>query len=182
MKRHQISLKKILGEEPKLYLVGAEIGVWKGETSRFLLATFPRMFLHMVDPWKVWKKDERYFHDGEMGQLSQEAWDEIKRQALENVSPFNLRCSIHEGLSEVAAQGFRDSYLDFVFLDASHFYEDVIKDIQIWLPKIKTGGLMLGHDYRTTGDRWGFGVKKAVDEMFGNRVFTRQGLIWGVRV
>jgi predicted O-methyltransferase YrrM len=32
---------------------------------------------------------------------------------------------------------FEDESVDFVFIDADHKYESVVKDIQSWLPKIK---------------------------------------------
>ena len=50
-----------------------------------------------------------------------------------------------------------------VYLDASHFYEDVKRDIEIWLPLVKKGGIIGGHDY--AGGRFA-GVKKAVNEKF----------------
>jgi predicted O-methyltransferase YrrM len=55
--------------------------------------------------------------------------------------------------------------VDFVFIDADHEYDSVVKDINAWLPKIKQGGIISGHDYFNP-----CGVKKAVDEKFGNEV------------
>ena len=55
--------------------------------------------------------------------------------------------------------------LDLVFIDASHNYESVKEDINLWLPKVKKGGILCGHDY---GDIRGCReVKKAVDEVLG---------------
>ena len=62
-----------------------------------------------------------------------------------------------------AASRFEDNTLDFVFIDASHEYEDVKNDINAWLPKVKNGGILAGHDYYL-GDDYFPGVKKAVDE------------------
>ena len=66
-----------------------------------------------------------------------------------------------------AADQFEDESLDFVFIDASHEYEDVKKDIQIWLPKIKKGGILAGHDYYIGYDYFP-GVKAAVNECLSN--------------
>jgi predicted O-methyltransferase YrrM len=61
-----------------------------------------------------------------------------------------------------AAGLYKDNSLDFVLLDASHTYEDVKADIQAWLPKIKSGGILAGDDYHVS---WP-GVINAVNEMF----------------
>jgi len=47
--------------------------------------------------------------------------------------------------SEKASQEVIDG-LDLVFIDGSHDYGEVRKDIEKWLPKIKKGGIICGHD------------------------------------
>lgn len=52
--------------------------------------------------------------------------------------------------------------VDYVFLDADHEYLGVKRDIDSWLPKIRPGGFIGGHD-------WDFhGVNKAVLERWPN--------------
>ena len=65
-------------------------------------------------------------------------------------------------LSDVAAKYFENDSVDTIFIDAGHSYESVIKDIQSWLPKMKNGSVMAGHDY----NGWS-GVGKAVRELLG---------------
>lgn len=65
-----------------------------------------------------------------------------------------------------ASQRFEDKSLDFVFIDASHDYESVKADILAWIPKVKMGGIIAGHDYIETYP----GVIMAVNEIFGERV------------
>lgn len=48
--------------------------------------------------------------------------------------------------SEEAAKDFEDGSLDAVYIDAEHDEESVKKDIQTWLPKVKKGGYLSGHD------------------------------------
>jgi predicted O-methyltransferase YrrM len=74
-----------------------------------------------------------------------------------------------QGYSLEVAKTFSDESLDFVFIDATHTYEAVKDDIKTWLPKVKKGGIIAGHDYYD----YDFpkeascpGVRKAVDECF----------------
>jgi hypothetical protein len=65
--------------------------------------------------------------------------------------------------------------LDVVFIDASHFYEDVRDDILAWLPKVVSGGTICGHDITEDFP----GVRRAVEERF--KVFeVLGGVIWSV--
>ncbi len=69
------------------------------------------------------------------------------------------------GTSEVAAteKWVADEY-DMIFIDAMHTYEDVKADINRWWPRVRSGGVLVGHDYRHHDFP---GVEKAFDEIFG---------------
>jgi len=58
---------------------------------------------------------------------------------------------------------YEDNSLDFVFIDGSHLYEDVLADLQAWFPKVKKGGHIAGHDFPWPN------VKRAVIEFFSNK-------------
>lgn len=73
------------------------------------------------------------------------------------------RCSIHHTPSHKFAEKISDNSIDVVYIDASHEYNDVKKDIEIYWNKIKSGGFLTGHDYHHSPDVWP-GVKRAVDE------------------
>jgi len=72
-----------------------------------------------------------------------------------------------------AAKLYKDESLDFVFIDASHDYVSVIKDIEAWLPKVKNLGILAGDDYNEKHP----GVIKAVDEKFGKET-RKTGHYW----
>lgn len=68
-----------------------------------------------------------------------------------------------------------DGWADFVFIDAAHSYEAVRDDIADWLPKVKPGGWLGGHDYHSHFQ----GVIRAVDEAFGkDGIDLLDGHIW----
>lgn len=58
-----------------------------------------------------------------------------------------LPVNIIVGYSTEIAKNYEDQSLDFVFIDASHVFEDVFADIEAWKPKVKKGGYIGGHDY-----------------------------------
>ena len=60
-----------------------------------------------------------------------------------------------------AAAEFGDATLDAVYIDAAHDYEPVKADILAWRPKLKSGGVLAGHDYGKHAP----GVIKAVNEL-----------------
>ena len=68
----------------------------------------------------------------------------------------------HDGIIFQAMDLFPDEHFDLVYVDASHWYDDVINDIKTWLPKIKNGGYLAGHDYIE-----GIDVLYAVNDYFG---------------
>ncbi len=65
-----------------------------------------------------------------------------------------------------AASMFANNSIWYLFLDASHDYKSVHKDLVAWIPKIAKGGRIGGHDYNET---WP-GVKKAVKELLPHAV------------
>lgn len=73
---------------------------------------------------------------------------------------------IKEKSVDAAREYIPDASCDFVFIDAGHTYEDIKTDIEAWLPKVKKGGFLAGHDYH---NGW-VGVDKAVAEIFGAKI------------
>jgi len=66
-------------------------------------------------------------------------------------------------ISTEASKDVPDNSLDLVYIDANHEYEFVMDDIKYWLPKIKKGGIICGHDYDIDSRD---GVRKAVEDSF----------------
>jgi len=68
----------------------------------------------------------------------------------------HYRCDSADG-----AKYFEDKSVDFCFIDASHLYENVYRDLYAWFPKMKSGGILAGHDFEYIGNN---GVGKAVKQ------------------
>lgn len=77
--------------------------------------------------------------------------------------------------SDSAVTLFEDKSIDFVFIDGSHDYTSVVKDINNYLPKVAPGGVIGGHDYNLRF----FGVVNAVNDTLGyDNVSIRSDYTW----
>jgi len=151
-------LEKIVKENN--FSAGAEIGVAEGVTFNHLLDTCENLTMIGVDLWdKV--ANQRGVYQG---------W----RISLFEQHKNNKRAQLYFEDSPAAARHVDDESLDFVFIDANHFYESVVKDIKAWDPKIKPGGYVCGHDINQQG------VKRAVKSVYGDYE-TGPDLIWYVK-
>lgn len=141
-------LLRLLG----LYGTYVEVGVDDGAYSRVFLPSlaakqFQRLLL--VDPW-----DPKLFYRP----TTQEEMDERYRR-IKNMELFNPGVSVKRMKSADAAREIPDAWVDFVYLDGLHDYENVKTDIAAWRPKIRSGGLLAGHDINMDG------VRLALDEL-----------------
>ena len=118
-----------------------EVGSWKGKSTSILgeIAKVRSGKVFAVDHWKgnvgAWNKIIAGEYD-----VFAIFRNNIKLLGLESVvCPLVMN-------SEDATSLFPDESLDLVFLDADHRYEYFKQDIQLWLPKVKNGGVICGHD------------------------------------
>lgn len=77
-----------------------------------------------------------------------------------------------------AADLFEPNTVDMVYIDAIHEYEHVREDLAAWLPKIRKGGFMSGHEYAP----WHPGVQQAVNENFGGPAKIFEDYSWIVQL
>ena len=134
-----------------------EIGCWKGKSSAYMaeqisLSGKP-IKLYCVDTWKGTITEQHHQVDPDVVN------DKLFEVFTNNLSPFAGFYIPIRSLSVEAATQFSDNSLDFVYIDASHEYEDVKADIEAWLPKVKVGGTIAGDDYNMRS------VRKAVNKL-----------------
>lgn len=132
-----------------------EIGTWKGASTAFLGVEIFNSRKHItIDAI-----------DSFEGSLEHGDIQNFYEETKQNLKPLIDRGVIKliQGYSHDVVSQYDDNSIDFLFLDASHEYEDVKRDIELWLPKVKSGGIFAGHDY----DPHWLGVVKAVNEVLG---------------
>lgn len=168
-------LVKLLTDRP--HEIGAEVGVFRGDTSAGLLEALPGLRrLICVDPWT--ELDEFKEHcPNKAGALYNANWRAVRAQFNKQVmEPYGKRVLPLQMFSTDAAELLPNHGLDFAFIDGNHGYPYVRQDVIAWWPKVKQGGLMAGDDYVNKPT---YGVIQAVQELF-NGAHGNKGRIWYV--
>lgn len=151
-----------------------EVGCWMGRSTCYLAEKIAESNKNItvlaVDNWLGSNEPEHKRIIEEKGS--------IYRIWLKNLAPFKLVYPII-GHSCVVGRYMDNSSVDFVYIDASHEYEDVLADIETWLPKVKPGGFIGGHDYNEN-DRNCSGVVRAVKQTFSNYRIMRNSWLYEV--
>lgn len=180
----RLDLPKLL-VELGLTTSGVEVGVQHGDYAAHLLANWPG-HLTLVDPWRHLEgyKDAANVSDEEHEAAMQKA---IKQCNVAGGGRFNIvrRTSLDaartlaESARSLAELGHKQRPFDFVYIDADHSYEAAKADIAAWLPHVRPGGIIAGHDFVPDGEYpyGSFGVKRAVLEAFAPErvVISREG-------
>jgi hypothetical protein len=157
------SLCSLLPENPSQ---GAEIGVHKGAMSVALLQRYPDLFLYMIDHWKAVDPQSEYAKTGDAMAGFSASRQQAHMMISRDVTAFaNDRRAVIQMDCLDAANEFKDESLDFVFLDADHSYSGTLAAIRTWIPKVRIGGAVTGHDYANKGHI--AGVFRAVNEIQG---------------
>ncbi len=136
-----------------------EVGTYKGHFAEVMYNALEPDYLYAVDPFKVM---EEYTDNPSIGKIDfsdQDVLDELA-VSVENRIASVGKCKMLRTTSVEASKRFINESLDVVYIDGCHKYESVKKDISVWYPKVKTGGILCGHDYVSGVMQPGKGVEK----------------------
>ena len=143
----------------------AEVGVAYGDFTDILLKELNPDHFYAIDyfnkdnPYiQMWGRQELV----ESG-LTHEEWYRNKYRSLIDEGKMTV-CS---GLSWQCLSEFEDDFFDFVYVDACHDYESILKDTEIVIKKTKHNGIIQFNDY-TVADVIGkdyYGVIPVVNKM-----------------
>lgn len=107
------------------YTQGAEIGVNRGSNALQMFNRIPNLTLICVDPWR---RNDRAF-----------------AKANRRLNGCNVIWKRMTGME--AVKDVKNESLDFVYIDGLHDFDNVIMDLIHWVPKVRAGGIVSGHDY-----------------------------------
>ena len=135
-------------------LVGAEIGVFKGGFSKWMCRHMEPRILYMVDLWSPVDLD--YPHLTNTIEVQYKNLSIVLRSMRSEIASGVARPLMGE--SSRVANAIHDESLDFVYIDGDHTYDGCLRDMRSWSQKVKTGGIVAGHDIQ----RQEYGVTEAV--------------------
>jgi len=139
------------------FTIGAELGVHEGVTHFHLLDTCPRLTMIGVD---VYRGNQSKY------------WPAVRSK----LDDYGIRSRFYRQPTVEAANNVGKGEIDFVFIDADHRYQSVVADIRAWMPKVRSGGYITGHDCEHSD------VKRALIDIFGSDGYqTAQDEVWYVQ-
>lgn len=121
-----------------------EIGSYLGASSCYIAASKNCQKLYCIDTWA---------NEG-MSEGLRDTFDEF----IINTKQFQNKIITLRGKSYDIGKNFSQN-IDFLFIDGDHSYDGVKKDIEIWLPKLRSNGILMMHDCG-----WATGVQKVIIE------------------
>lgn len=123
--------------------IGVEVGVFMGEFTRKLAKS--GMTLYGIDPWGQfpdYPKTDRNFL---------EKWESMYEISKENTKDCPNVTLIRK-TSMDAVISFPVESLDFVYIDGNHKFKYIAEDLYEWAKRVKSGGIISGHDYYNSND------------------------------
>lgn len=139
-----------------------EVGCYLGRSGCFLgeliKASKKKITLLCVDTWPV-----PYAHKDGSGIVIESPFETFYANMRQS---FLTKIIVPIRAESVWAAQFVRNELAAVFIDGEHDYDNCLADIKAWLPKVRSGGILAGHDYSDTFP----GVMKAANEMFGKKL------------
>ncbi len=118
--------------------VVAELGTYKGDFAREILARTAPKALHLVD---------------------------INFMETDQTVLADSRVTKHVGLTHETIASFPDEHFDWIYVDADHSYAGVVRDAAASAAKLKPGGYLIFNDFAHIDPLLGrYGVHRAVVE------------------
>lgn len=151
----------------------AEVGVYRGHTSRIIHSVAPERTLYLFDTFEGfpghqlegWQKGDARFRDTDA-------------EAVRRYVGASDRVVIRKGYVPDTLAGHEDERFAFVLLDLD-LYEPTRQCLDFFYPRLNTGGYLFVHDYNNPESNWA--CKRAFDDFMRDRPeqIVEIGDIWG---
>lgn len=163
-----------------------EIGSYAGESINMFKSILGEdVVIVAIDPWHELHDENDLIHESDFQPVERLFNDNVLKHT--NI----VKCKIY---SQDIADMFADEYFDCLYVDGLHTYEQVKIDLQFYVSKVKTGGIISGHDYEIEytdkqraeilnfegNDRLRKAVSSAVKEVAGIPQYTFGDSSWAL--
>lgn len=132
---------------------GVEVGTFRGRFAETTCRAHRKLRLTCVDAWTA--------YPGYNDFKDQEEFVRVEQEARLKLAPYGT--AFIKAWSVDAAKQFPDGSISWLYIDANHTFEGLVSDLAAWVPKVRSGGIISGHDYRHFRRGLGMRVIEAVN-------------------
>ena len=129
----EIMINSLLGKDKPL--VGAEVGVYEGDNALRLLQKTNTIRIYLIDNYN---NDESEIWNYDIQKAKETAHKKMNKMKYTDVVWIEKKS--HKCINDIP------DGLDYVYIDASHDYFNVLRDLNLYYTKLRKGGLLMGHD------------------------------------
>lgn len=140
--------------------IGAELGVCRGSNAVQLFFRIKPSVLFLVDSWEKAEytrpphDDPNLWYDDYFDSVAEIFNEEIKQGGV----------ILKKQYATSFLASLADDSLDWVYIDSNHHYQNVSREIDLSIKKVKSGGHIMGHDYLPNPQLWATSIIRAVNE------------------
>lgn len=122
-----------------------EIGSFKGRSTAFMAVEIAnsgkKIKFECIDPMSCTPNYEL------SQQQNPQEWEGYSSEEFhQRLTPVKGLYELRQMTSDEAVKFYADGSINFLMIDGDHSYEGVVKDLQNYLPKMRSGGLIAGDD------------------------------------
>jgi hypothetical protein len=139
--------------------IGAEIGVDKAGFSNHILSKTKIEKYYCIDTWQ-----DDFGSNYRPGYFDKDGNKRFS-EAYEVLKPYGSRVVMMQMTGNEASTKVNDT-LDFVYIDGDHSLFGIYDDLHAWVPKVRIGGMVAGHDFKD-------GPKSGINDYFGKQLDYR---------
>jgi hypothetical protein len=151
------------------HAVAVELGSWKGRSACFMgveIANSGKSIeFYAVDHWRGSPGESAHDQDADVID------DRLFEVFESNIAPVAAYVRPVRSDTVEAASRFPDRSVDFLYVDAAHDYQGVLRDLDAWFPKVKFGGTISGDDWDfVVEENCEFCVRNAICDFLGSAI------------
>lgn len=164
-------MELLLNEIKKKNIPGqmAELGVYRGITSRFINTIIPDKTLYLFDTFEGFDKRDMDIQSEEDLYLTtdnrQVEFSDTTVEEVLRIMPHPESCVIKKGYFPQSLNGLNEAFC-FISLDCD-LYAPTLEGLEYFYPRLSKGGYIMVHDYNNV--QYEKGIKKAVDDYCTSR-------------